>query len=133
MTNPFVEADKLENRLILVAEDNESLREVMLMTLALLGYAAESAEDGVVALSLWRKGHHVLLLTDCNMPNMDGFELTAAIRREEQEGTSLPIIALTASAMRGECLNCGMDGYLSKPFQLHELRAILTTWMPCNR
>ena len=130
MANPSVEAAKLENRLILVAEDNESNRKLMLKQLALLGYATESAEDGVVALQLWRNGRHALLLTDCNMPNMNGFDLTAAIRREELEGTRLPIIAVTANAMQGDCLNRGMDGYLSKPYKMHELKAILTTWMP---
>jgi DNA-binding response OmpR family regulator len=67
------------------------------------------------------------------MPNMDGFELTAAIRQEEKNGAHLPIIAVTANAMQGEsvrCLEHGMDDYLAKPLRLNELKAMLKKWLP---
>jgi len=120
-------------RLILLAEDNETNREVMLEQLGMLGYAAEVAYDGVMALELWRSGRFALLLTDCHMPNMDGFELTKAIRREEFKGAHLPIVAVTANAMQGEAQRCrdgGMDDYLSKPLRLTELAKLLARWLP---
>ncbi len=130
---PSVEIALATHRLILLAEDNEINREVMQEQLRLLGYTAEVAEDGVVALQMWRSGRYALLLSDCHMPNMDGFELTAAIRREEKSGDRLPIIAVTANAMQGEsvrCLEHGMDDYLAKPLRLNELKAMLKKWLP---
>ena len=121
-------------RLILLAEDNEINRDVMHEQLKLLGYAAETADDGETALAMWRSGSYALLLTDCQMPRLDGYGLTAAIRKEEQSPFRLPIIAVTANAMRGErerCLNCGMDDFLSKPFRLDQLDALLSKWLPC--
>jgi signal transduction histidine kinase/CheY-like chemotaxis protein/HPt (histidine-containing phosphotransfer) domain-containing protein len=120
------------DQLILLAEDNETNREVMQEQLNLLGYKCEVAEDGVVALKMWRSGRYALLLTDCNMPNMDGFDLTRAIRHAEPEGTHLPIIAVTANAMQGEAQRChehGMDDYLSKPLRLNELGPMLAKWL----
>ena len=130
---PYVAPVGEVERLILLAEDNETNREVMLEQLGMLGYAAEVAHDGVMALELWRSGRFALLLTDCHMPHMDGFELTKAIRREEIQGAHLPIIAVTASAMQGEAQRCrdgGMDDYLSKPLRLTELAKLLARWLP---
>ncbi len=130
---PTVQEAERSGQLILVAEDNEVNCDVLLEQLHLLGYAAERAEDGVVALALWRSQRFALLLTDCNMPNMDGFELTAAIRQCEPAGTHLPIVAVTGNAMQGEaerCLRQGMDDYLSKPLRLKELEAMLAKWLP---
>ncbi|MEI7456609.1 MAG: ATP-binding protein [Nitrosomonadales bacterium] len=118
--------------LILLADDNETNREVMLEQLRLLGYAAEVAVDGVEALAMWRSGRYGMLLTDCHMPNMDGFALTRAIRDAEAVGVHLPIIAVTANAMQGEaqhCLSEGMDDYLSKPLRLDELGRMLAKWL----
>jgi CheY-like chemotaxis protein/HPt (histidine-containing phosphotransfer) domain-containing protein len=111
--------------------------------LRLLGYAAEVAEDGALALQRWQQGalgappgppnRYALLLTDCHMPNMDGFELTEAIRATETTGYRMPIIAITANAMQGEAQRCrerGMDDYLSKPLRLNELGPMLYRWMP---
>ncbi len=124
--------ERAHSQLILLAEDNEINRDVMQEQLRLLGYVAENAEDGAVALKMWRTGRYALLLTDCHMPNMDGFELTEAIRREES-GTRTPIIAVTANAMQGESERCrerGMDDYLSKPLRLNELGSMLKKWLP---
>ena len=139
---PSVEAAALAGQLILMAEDNETNREVMQEQLRLLGYACEVAIDGEQALAMWRAGlvgprpRYALLLTDCHMPNLDGFELTAAIRQTESSvssGTHLPIIAITANAMQGEAERChdrGMDGYLCKPLRMRELGEMLNTWLP---
>jgi PAS domain S-box-containing protein len=129
---PGMAQAQVSGKLILLAEDNETNRDVMQEQLRLLGYAAEVAEDGITALEQWRTGRFALLLTDCHMPLMDGFELTALIRREEGAGPYKPIIAVTASAMQGEaqrCLDCGMDDYLSKPLRMNELGPMLAKWL----
>ncbi len=113
---------------ILVAEDNEINRKVISRQLELLGVRCEMAEDGEEALSRWRKGHYSMLLTDLHMPRMDGYTLTARIRAEEAPGTRLPIIAVTANALRGEdqrCVEAGMNDYVVKPVQLEALKAAL--------
>jgi len=120
-------------QLILLAEDNETNRDVLREQLRLLGYCADTADDGQLALQKLQAGSYALLLTDCHMPNMDGFDLTAAIRAAEAPGQRLPVIAITANAMQGEvqrCLSHGMDDYLSKPLRLHELAAMLAKWLP---
>jgi len=118
---------------ILVAEDNDINQSVILHQLALLGYVSDLAEDGSEALARWRQGNHALLLTDLHMPEMDGYELTAAIRRDEGSGVRLPIVALTANALKSEEIRCkeaGMDDYLSKPVLLDQLQAMLEKWLP---
>jgi PAS domain S-box-containing protein len=130
---PGMEEAAASGQLILVAEDNETNRDVLGEQLRLLGYCADMAEDGRVALEKWRSGRYALLLTDCHMPHMDGFALTKAIREGETPGTHLPIIAITANAMQGEaqrCLQAGMDDYLSKPMRLQELAPVLEKWLP---
>jgi PAS domain S-box-containing protein len=133
---PNIDEALRSNRLILLAEDNETNREVMQQQLRILGYTCEMAEDGCIALEMWRSGRYALLLTDCHMPNMDGFELTATIRQDERSqapGRHAPIIAVTANAMAGEaerCLERGMDDYLSKPLRVIELERALARWLP---
>ncbi|MEC4594294.1 response regulator, partial [Nitrospirillum amazonense] len=126
--------EEISGRLVLVAEDQPVNQMVIRRQLSLLGIAAEVTEDGRQALAAWRTGRFGLVLTDCNMPEMDGFELTAAIR-EAETGTGLrtPIIALTANAMAGEsqrCLAAGMDGFLAKPLELDRLDRCLAQWLP---
>ncbi|MQX37572.1 PAS domain-containing hybrid sensor histidine kinase/response regulator [Roseospira navarrensis] len=131
---PTAGAARTEGRLILVAEDNPTNTDVIGRQLALLGYACETAENGQEALTLLETGGHALLLTDCHMPVMDGFELTETIRRRESGGlVHLPIIAITANALQGEaerCLSCGMDDYMAKPLEMARLREVLARWMP---
>ncbi|MBA4141765.1 MAG: PAS domain S-box protein [Nitrosospira sp.] len=122
-----------EGRLILVAEDNEINQKVIRQQLTLLGYAADISSNGREALKRWHSGNYALLLTDLHMPEMDGYQLTAAIRQAEQGKTRAPIIAFTANALKGEAEHCravGMDDYLSKPVQLAHLKAILQKWLP---
>ena len=124
-------AKKHSTQRILLAEDNEINREVMQEQLHLLGYPCDTACDGAEAFALWQNGTYALLLTDCHMPNMDGFELTNAIRGEEKD-THLTIIAVTANAMMGEaerCCELGMNDYLSKPVRLEVLEEKLNKWL----
>jgi len=131
---PTVEEARQLGRLILVAEDNETNRDVIRRQLNLLGYACEMANDGKDALQAWRDGDYALLLTDCHMPRMDGFELTDAVRREEAgRGRRTTIIAITANALQGEadrCLAAGMDDYLSKPIDMKLFKSKLAHWLP---
>ncbi|MDE1146131.1 MAG: response regulator [Azospirillaceae bacterium] len=131
---PPVDVAIAQGRLVLVAEDQPVNQMVISRQLSLLGIAAEIVEDGRKGLTAWRSGRFGLVLTDCNMPEMDGFELTAAIREAERgAGTRTPIIALTANAMAGEsqrCLAAGMDGFLAKPLELDRLDRCLAQWLP---
>jgi PAS domain S-box-containing protein len=122
-----------KGRLILVAEDNETNQKVILHQFALLGYAADVAGDGLQALQRWRSGDYALLITDLHMPEIDGYQLTAAIRAEETASARRPIIALTANALASEAERCrmaGMDEYLTKPVQLTDLKATLEKFLP---
>ena len=116
--------------LVLVAEDNPINQKVIGSQLKLLGYRAEIAENGREALALWRSGRFAIVITDLQMPEMDGYDLAASIRREEEAAglPRTPIVALTANAMKeesGRCLAVGMDGYLSKPAPLAAIGAVL--------
>ncbi|MBS3934916.1 MAG: response regulator, partial [Sulfuritalea sp.] len=124
----------LQGRLILVVEDNEINRQVITRQLALLGYAADLAGDGLEAIERLRGADYALVLTDLHMPAMDGYELAIAERGRERVhgGRRVPIVALTANALKGEAQRCqaaGMDDYLSKPVALDELKAMLDKWL----
>jgi PAS domain S-box-containing protein len=112
-------------RTILVAEDNVHNQRVILRQLQLLGYAAEVESTGRRALDSWRANKYDLILTDLQMPDVDGYQLASAIRNEEAGNTRIPIVALTATAIVGEkdrCLAAGMDAYLTKPTRLAKLQ-----------
>jgi len=120
---------------ILLTEDNAVNREVAMAMLEILGCHVDLAENGRQAVEAISKKHYDLVLMDCQMPVMDGFAATAAIRQQEVasgNGRHVPIIALTANAMEGDrekCLAAGMDDYLSKPFSQQNLHATLRQWM----
>ena len=131
---PTLEEAEVGGELVLVAEDNLVNQDVILGQLNLLGYAAEIAGNGREALELWPRKKYGILLTDCHMPEMDGFELTGAIRETEhgQKGR-FPIVAITANALKGEadrCLAAGMDDYLAKPVELRNLKQMMKKWLP---
>ena len=130
------EAEAL-GELILVAEDNVTNQDVIRRQLSALGYACEIANHGLEALEMMATRNYAILLTDCHMPEMDGYELTRHIRGgEEENGTEhLPIVAITANALQGEgdrCLATGMDAYLSKPLEMSRLKQTLRKWMPAS-
>ncbi len=116
---------------ILVAEDNPVNQEVAREMLLQYGCEVRLAGDGREALGLLREDHFDLVLMDCHMPAMDGFEATRRYRGEER-GRHLPIIALTADVVEGivdRCHRAGMDDYLSKPFTPEGLLAVLRRWL----
>ncbi|MBD8871682.1 ATP-binding protein [Rhodanobacter sp. DHB23] len=120
---------------ILVAEDHPVSRQLMQRQLEQLGWPCELVDNGRDALAALQRGGYALLLTDCNMPQMSGYELAAAWRRHERESATplrLPIIATTANALAGELARCreaGMDDCLSKPLQLQPLEHKLGQWL----
>ncbi len=114
---------------VLVAEDNAINRLVLGKQLRQLGYPCDMAEHGEAAWALLQAKPYRLLLTDCIMPVLDGYDLARRIRRSEaRQGGHLPIVALTANVMEGECEKClqaGMDDYVSKPLTLDRLSALM--------
>lgn len=124
--------------LILVAEDNATMRLVIEHQLAALGFEAEFAVDGDDAMRMWRDGsdRYSLLLTDLQMPGLDDYGLAQAIRLEEQAPRRMPIVALTASALADEvqrCQDVGIDDVLSKPVLIDEIGAIVGHWFARGR
>ena len=119
---------------VLVAEDNPVNQLVTQGMLESLGYRPDVVEDGRQALAACAAARYDLVLLDIHMPEMDGFEATAAIRAHERAAGAhrTPIVALTANAMAGDrdrCLAAGMDDYLGKPFQRDDLAALLERWI----
>jgi CheY-like chemotaxis protein len=126
---------------VLLVEDNFVNQEVAKAMLRKLGCEIDVAEDGRVAVEAAFAREYDIVFMDCQMPNMDGFEATAAIRSREAErhtsarGAQRPrmtIVALTANAMKGDrerCLAAGMDDYLAKPFSKDQLDGMLKRWL----
>ncbi len=113
---------------ILLAEDNEINRRVVIDMLERAGHRVEVANDGEEAVARWTTGTFDAVIMDVRMPNMDGFEATSVIRSREGPTEHTPIIALTAHAMKGDreaCLAAGMDGYVPKPVRAQDLYAAL--------
>jgi signal transduction histidine kinase/DNA-binding response OmpR family regulator len=120
---------------ILVAEDVKPNQIVAGSMLKRFGLSVEFADDGNLAVEKWRDGQFNLILMDCQMPNLDGYQATRAIRAEEQRSgrRRTPVLALTANAFadnQQRCLAAGMDDFLSKPFELERLRNALGKWLP---
>ena len=129
-------ARKLRGR-VLIAEDNESNLIVARVQLERMGLEVVVAADGQQALDVLARETVDLVLMDCQMPIVDGFAATKALReREAGSGRHLPVIALTANAMKGDrerCTEAGMDDYLAKPYTGDELLAMLARWLPAER
>ncbi|AGX87766.1 signal transduction histidine kinase [Candidatus Symbiobacter mobilis CR] len=117
---------------VLLVEDNQVNQLMARAWLEKLGLRVHTASHGQEALECVQAQAFDLILMDCQMPGMDGYEATAAIRTMEKPGTRTPIVALTANAMaqdREQCLACGMDDYLTKPYSGAQLVGILTRWL----
>jgi PAS domain S-box-containing protein len=132
VTPLFENAD--EAPLVLAVDDHPINRDLLARQVALLGLRAQTAENGTSALSMWRDGRYALVITDCHMPEMDGYELAREIRRiEAEEGrTRTPVIAWTANAQAeeaGRCNAAGMDEILVKPANLAQLRKTIAKWL----
>ena len=117
---------------LLVVEDNPINQQVARHQLEKMGYRVEIANDGIEALAMLERSDYTLVLMDCHMPQMDGFETTARIRSRSDDKARLPIIAVTASGGAGErekCLQAGMDDFLLKPFRKEELAETIARWL----
>lgn len=124
-----------KNGLILVVDDQPTNRDVIQRQLHHLGYQCELAVHGQEALHKWKHGRFDLILTDCHMPVMDGYELASQIRSIERQSPNMghtPIVAITANAMveaSEQCFASGMDDYLTKPVELKTLDQSIEKWM----
>jgi len=130
---PMLPKDKsLRTIAILLAEDNKANQKLAMLLLRKLDYQVDLAENGLEALAAVQQNHYDLILMDCQMPEMDGFGATIAIRQAEiTTGKHIPIIAMTANAMQGDrekCLSIGMDDYISKPINPKQLKKIIERW-----
>jgi CheY-like chemotaxis protein len=114
---------------ILLAEDNAVNEMVARRALERLGYQVDCVSDGRAAVEAWGRRQYDLILMDCQMPELDGYEATREIRARESDGQHIPIVALTAHAMRGDDIKCkaaGMDDHLTKPLDRSELDRCLS-------
>ncbi|MDO9371890.1 MAG: response regulator [Gammaproteobacteria bacterium] len=145
MRVPVVEDDPLQrvhverppaqsSGLILLVEDNAVNRKLALTQLKKLNMTAHTAENGAEAVAMAQAHAYALILMDCQMPEMDGYEAARMIRAGEvAHKHHTPIIAMTANAMSGDrkrCLEAGMDDYLAKPVSIEQLRTALERWLP---
>jgi PAS domain S-box-containing protein len=130
------EDNSFDGRHIILAEDNVVNQKVAKTLLEKLGLKVTMVENGAKAVAQWERTGCDLILMDCQMPEIDGYDATALIRKlESGSDKHVPIIALTANAMetdRGRCLDAGMDDYISKPFRQGLLVSVLRRWLPTD-
>jgi CheY-like chemotaxis protein/HPt (histidine-containing phosphotransfer) domain-containing protein len=130
---PRAAAALVSSRRVLVVEDNPVNQLVAVGLLEALGYSARTADDGIEALAALEEDAYDAVLMDVQMPRMDGYTATRAIRAAENGAERVPVIAMTAAAVEGErerCMAAGMDDFLTKPVDPSTLAAVLDLWMP---
>ncbi len=128
---PLAENERVLRGRVLLAEDNPINQDVATAMLSNLGLAVDIANNGEEVLALFAQRQYDLILMDCQMPVMDGYQAAAAIRLRQTAGR-VPIVALTANAMAGDrdlCLAAGMDDYLAKPYFMPQLQQVLGRWL----
>ena len=129
---PGAEPAHQRSERILVVEDNPVNQRLAIKQLERLGFKASAVSNGHEAIVAATHAAYDLVLMDCQMPGMDGYEATAEIRRREGDGPHLTIVAMTANALaedRAACLEAGMDDYLAKPVSLADLRGVIERWI----
>ena len=121
---------------ILLVEDNLTNQILLEEQIKILGYSVDLANNGLEGIELYESGEYSLILTDCNMPKMDGYEMAKSIRTTERDtDLHIPIVAVTANALEGDIersLSAGMDDYLSKPIKMLDLQKMISKWLPKN-
>jgi CheY-like chemotaxis protein len=128
VTQRGVAEDSRERHRILIAEDNPVNEKVARHSLQRLGFRVDAVQNGREAVTAWQTGLYDLILMDCQMPELDGYQATREIRSRERDGEHIPIVALTAHAMKDDDLKCkaaGMDDHLTKPLDRERLRLCL--------
>lgn len=118
---------------ILLVEDNDINQKLIVKQLAQLGYQCDIANNGIEGFNAWTAKEYQLILTDCHMPELDGYHMTKKIRDTEmkQGKHAIPVIAVTGAAMKGDkehCFSFGMNDFISKPITLDNLEVIMTKW-----
>jgi CheY-like chemotaxis protein len=129
-------SSRLAQARILVVEDNGTNQKVAQKMLEALGYSPELRDNGQLGVAAHAAAPYDLILMDCQMPVMDGYEAARAIRALGADARHVPIVALTANALEGDrerCLAAGMNDYLTKPLKRERLRTALEQWLPAQR
>jgi CheY-like chemotaxis protein/anti-sigma regulatory factor (Ser/Thr protein kinase) len=129
---PVTQQKRPKGGRVLLVEDNMANQMVATLLLEKLGYLWDVVANGIEALDAIGRASYDIILMDCDMPQMDGFQATQEVRKREQgTGAHVPIIAMTANAMQGDrerCLAAGMDDYMTKPISREDLKAALDQW-----
>ena len=123
--------DPAPDILVLLVEDNIVNRKLAVLILEKVGCQVDIAVNGQEGVEKFKAGNYLAIFMDCQMPVMDGYDATRAIREHEAPGSRIPIIAVTANAMKGDrekCLECGMDDYISKPIMPTDLHEAVSRW-----
>jgi CheY-like chemotaxis protein len=121
---------------ILVAEDNVVNQFVIRKILEELGCEVTIVNDGIEVVRSWKARRYDMILMDIQMPNRDGIAATRVIRKLENGEQSVPIIAITANALKNDrdaCIEAGLDDYLSKPYRIEEFKLMLERWIKLSR
>ena len=126
--------DSLHSPIVLAVDDHPTNRELLARQIRLLGVRTETAENGKIAFEMWQTGSYAMIITDCHMPEMDGYALAKEVRRIETSSSLIrtPVVAWTANALAEEsnrCRESGMDDLLVKPADMKQLRNVLTKWL----